>query len=221
MAAMEGLLHHMMPVLIQEQAQKDRGWYGSHVLDFREGEEIVVDVPMERGYDVPIEQGARIRVQTSHPDGIRRFGAAVLRRRDVPAPCLYLSWPDEIERIQRREYVRIEVAARIAVRLVGADGEEPRVFVGYTADLSAGGLKIDVSEPLAPASIAEVQLELPGHGTLICKARILRAGQSESPGGGVRHWVAVQFDGISESNRNDLKRFVSDVQQEQIRQGLR
>lgn len=215
---MKDLLRHMMPVLIRERASDQ--WHASKVLDLLEGEEIVVAIAIERGYEIVLPAGAEVRLQTSHPDGVRRHSARVLRRRDVPSPCLYLSWPQEVERIQRRAHIRVNVAVRVSIRFVLSPDEPSHTIVGYTADLSAGGVKLHLPRALAAEGPVEVEIELPEHGPLICKAHVVRTGRSESMRGVARHWAALQYAGISDRNRRRIVGFVQAIQQEQIRRGI-
>lgn len=217
---MHGLLRYMMPIWLQPQTNQGRDWYPSLVLDFREGEEVVVGVPQDRGYEIPVEAGSQVAVQTALSDGIRRFTAEVLRRRDVPSPCLYLSWPERIEHIQRREHPRVEVMVPVRVRIPEQPGERPRSLDGYTADVSAGGARINLPEGLPPGRSVEVQLRIPDVEPLTCEARVVHAGQSESSRDPKRFWVAVQFAGVGADVRKVLRKFVADVQREQIRRGL-
>jgi c-di-GMP-binding flagellar brake protein YcgR len=214
---MHGLLRYMMPVSVREG--DGNPWYPSLVLDFREGEEIVIGVPMARGEEIPVEAGTRLQIQTMHRDGVRRFTTAVVRRRHVPSPCLYLTWPDEVQRIQRREHVRVEVTVPITARVANTENEL-QVLNGHTVDVSAGGVKFNLVSALTAGSVVELELSLPGNRMLACGARVVRSGESESAKGPKRYWAAAQFMGLTGAAQKDLTKFVFDAQRELIRKGL-
>lgn len=216
---MHGLLRYMMPVSVRHAGREGLEWYPSLVLDFREGEEIVIGVPMAGGEEIVVEVGTQLQVQTMHRDAVRRFTTAVVRRRHVPSPCLYLTWPDEVQRIQRREHVRVEVTVPVAVRMPNGEQKAP-VVSGYTADLSAGGVRLNLPQALPSGPDVVLELNLPGTRTLVCEARVVRSGESESARGPKRYWASAQFKGLSGAAQKDLTKFVFDVQRELIRKGL-
>ena len=216
---MDSLLKYMMP--IQLQVSEGAEWLPSLVVDFREGEELVVGVPTIRGVEVPVEQGNSLTIQTAHPDGIRRFRSEVLRRRDLPAPCLYLSWPDaeQVERIQRRQHVRVQTLVPATLHRKGS-AEPGRSVEGSTTSLSAGGARLSLPVALVANSYVDVELHLPEQGTLFCGARVIASGEAKNHPRARGFWAALQFIGIQHEARRELTRFVFDVQREQLRKGV-
>ena len=216
---MNSLLKYMMP--IQLQVGEGAEWLPSLVVDFREGEELVVGIPTVRGVEVPVEQGDRLAIQTMHPDGIRRFSSEVLHRRNLPAPCLYLKWPDDeqVERIQRRQHVRVQTLVPTTVRRKGG-AESRRSIEGSTTSLSAGGARLSLPVPLAVNSYVDVELHLPEQRTLVCGARVVTSGEAKNQPRSRGFWAALQFIGVQHEARRELTRFVFDVQREQLRKGV-
>ncbi|TQS74429.1 hypothetical protein DX933_10790 [Ornithinibacillus gellani] len=76
---------------------------------------------------------------------IYQFKTYIAGKANLPIPALALMMPapEEIERIQRRQYVRIETAVDVAVHSIGGNFAP---FSTVTADISAGGLSLIVPE---------------------------------------------------------------------------
>lgn len=216
---MQSFLQAMQPLSLEIGTEREAVWYPSLVLDFQEGREVVVGVPTERGYEVRVEPGTVVRVQTAHPDGLRMFSCTVLRREAEPSPRLRLSWPSAVERVQRRDNVRVEVMVDVRLHLHLPE-EDPRTLSGLTTDLSAGGMRILLGEVLPPGTELEIRLLVPGGDELECTGEVLRTG--ENPGGapGRRTWAAVRFTGLSPVVERELTRFIFDIQRERLRRGV-
>lgn len=72
---------------------------------------------------------------------IYQFKTHIAGKANLPVPALALRMPaaDEIERIQRRQYVRIDTAVDVSVHSIGGNFAP---FTTVTADISAGGLSL-------------------------------------------------------------------------------
>lgn len=212
---MEGLLRYLMPISLRRTTSGTDEWQAGTVLDFVEGEHLVVSLPL-RWRAAPVEAGEMIQAQTAHPEGIRRYSVQVQRRRDVPSPCLFLAWPAGAERIQRREHVRVELMLAATVRYEGASGT-PREASGYTTSLSAGGARIVVERATALPASFEIGLDFGDGSHAAYAARLV----SSSAGGRGKPWLAVQFTGLAPAERKHLTRVVDEVQREALRRSLR
>lgn len=215
----QSFLRHMQPVSLRVGEGEAAGWYPSLVLDFEEGKEILVGVPTLRGYEVRVPAGSTVDVQSTHTDGLRVFTATVVRRESAPSPALRLEWPKSVRRVQRREAVRVEVLLPVELR-TAAPGEEPRTLAGTTTDVSEGGMRVILPEPVGPGTELEVRLTLTGGAAAECTGRVLRSGENPNAAADKRYWIAVMFTGVSPAARRELARFVFDVQREQLRKGV-
>lgn len=209
----------MQPVSLRIGEGEGAGWYPSLVLDFEEGVDLLVGVPTHRGYEVRVEPGTTVDVQTTHTDGLRVFVARVVRREAVPGPAIRLTWPESVQRVQRREAVRVEVLVRVEVSPALPDGG-PRSLAGATTDLSEGGMRVVLPEALEPGTALEARLHLPGADPLECTGLAMRSGENGGAATDKRFWTAVAFTSLSPASRKELARFVFDVQREQRRNGV-
>jgi c-di-GMP-binding flagellar brake protein YcgR len=207
----------LQPLSLEVRYENRVAYYPSLVMDFTEGSELVVGAPSEGGYEVRIPPGTRISVQLPQADGIRSFDAEVRRRAERPSPSLHLTWPEKIERIQRRNYVRVDVMVRVVVT---PEDRPNRPLSGSTTNLSAGGARIVLPELLTAGTVLTVHLHLPDAGVRECTARVIRSGETEGARAALAYWSAVEFVKITENVRKDITKYVFDIQREQLRRGL-
>lgn len=212
-------LRPMQPVFIQVNPDGDV-WYPSIIDDLREGEWVSVGVPMSGGGEVPVRPGVPIHIELALPDGLRRFVAAVRERRGGAgtAPTLVLDWPRDVQKIQRRDNVRVDAAFPARIRLRGAGATDAEPISGLTQDLSAGGTQVRVPEQLPDLSTIELTLELPA-GERTCGARVVRGGELPQARGELRYWLALTFTDMEPALRREITRLVFDLQRELMRRG--
>lgn len=212
-------INPMQPLSLRVGGGEGPGWYPSRVLDFEEGREIRVAIPVLRGDEVPVEPGTVLDVRSTHPDGVHVFAATVLGRAAEPAPALVITWPQGVQRIQRRDAVRVEVRVRVEV-WTGSPGGAPRELAGATTDLSEGGMRAALAEAVEAGTELEARLHLPGGVPPVeCAGRVVRGGESEGAADGERFWTAVEFTRVPPAARRELTRFVFGAQREQLRGG--
>lgn len=204
-----------MPISLRRGTGDADGWQTGAVLDFREGDHLVVSLP-SAWRPASVEAGEMIQAQTAHPDGIRRFTARIQRRRDVPSPCLVLEWPAGAERIHRREHVRVELILAATVRYEDASGKMEETS-GYSTSLSAGGARIVLEGATTLPASVEVGLDFGDGSRAAYAARLV----SSSAGGRGKPWLAVQFTELSPAERKRLTRVVFEAQREALRRSLR
>ena len=94
-----------------------------------------ISIPMEKGYYVKFENGERLTVYCYWENtSVYKFESKVLGREKCGNMPLYkLTLPEKVERIQRREYVRINVISPIEIISKDKKGH------GLLLDISGGG----------------------------------------------------------------------------------
>ncbi|MFC7060471.1 flagellar brake domain-containing protein [Halobacillus seohaensis] len=108
-------------------------------------------------------EGTQFQASFVGEDGsIYRFATEVVARRKMNIPVIVLTFPgtEELVRIQRRQYVRIDTTIDIAVN----DKENQlSPFTTVTRDISGGGVAIipPVNQQLTPKQILHLTLVLP------------------------------------------------------------
>lgn len=238
----------MHAVLVRVQGADEESWLRSVIVDFDTGRELVIllpktgiaesepaakppppsgEVPSAIGdeddfLDEPLfGKGTKLEVEIAFPDGIRRF-ESVVRRLDASfGGSLRIAWPTEGTRVQRRDYVRVDVAKPIVVRMQNAETGAIEKVVGATIDLSAGGTRLNLAEPIPDDTRIELEFNFGGVNGQLLQGRVVRSGALETKRDKPKaYWVAVEFVGVGESLRKDMTQLVFDLQREQMRRSL-
>lgn len=210
----------MQAIAVQPPWAGEDIWYPSMVLDYIDGKSLTIGTPLSRRQEVLIPPGTRVRLQLALPDGLRRFTAVVRERLTAESPSLELTWPEDFQRIQRRDNVRVDATLRVQVNRIRDDDSRGPPMFGVTSDISAGGTRIRLAEPLEVLSNVEIVFNFPGDVEHRCDARVLRRGELTHAVTDMRHWMALEFTNINEVVRREITRLVFDLQREQIRKGV-
>jgi c-di-GMP-binding flagellar brake protein YcgR len=104
-----------------------------------------VDQPIVDQMILQLEVGTRLKVHFHRVDGSYEFDTYIIGKDQINMPCLILAEPQDVVRIQRREYFRVD--ASIEITLVPHEsssfaGSDP--IIGEVVNISAGGAKIKV-----------------------------------------------------------------------------
>jgi c-di-GMP-binding flagellar brake protein YcgR len=168
-----------------------------------------------------LAEGRPVRISAEWPHGIETYSSRVIRHEAGPEPVLVLEWPTEVQRLNRRDAVRVHL--RIPVDLTFSTAAEPAVQVvaGLTADVSETGMRLVVPRPIPAGTVLSVRLHLGELARQLCGGEVVRCDSPRVPGGAAVHWVAVRFENMSTSLRGRLRRCLWDVQRDLCRRGLR
>lgn len=116
--------------------------YRSKVID-RNETELIIDYPVEPDeyLQLPIRPDHTVDIEYVTKGSVYKFPANVIRVIDSPIVSFVVDMPDEknITKIQRREYVRINIDVNVAVH---SEKELFTPFISVTHDISGGGLAI-------------------------------------------------------------------------------
>ena len=194
-------------------------WHRTKVISVAEERELELTVPLDNGVEQVVPPEYRVLLEAVLPDGLRRMSAYVLGRRDGPKPGLVLTWPEVDERVQRRDNVRVSVMFPVYVRPVDAKGKVGTRINGTAVDLSAGGVRIVLPDPLWEGLTVELAMQIPEMGERMAAGKVIRATENANAGLAALYAAGVQFTDISEIVRRDITRFVFNTQREHFRKG--
>jgi hypothetical protein len=142
-------------------------------------------------------------VEATSGRGIFRYPGTLSAERNG---SLTIALTGEVERIQRREFVRIEAFLDVTVRGV----DEPVGGDTTTVDISGSGVQIQDKWDLALGIDVRVELHLPDGPPLRALGRVVRAG-TESKQTGIR------MDGIARADEDRLMRYIRDREVQALR----
>ena len=135
-----------------------------------------ISIPMEKGYYVKFENGERLTVYCYWENtSVYKFESKVLGREKCGNMPLYkLTLPEKVEKIQRREYVRINVISPIEIISKDKKGH------GLLLDISGGGMKITTEEKLSKEDLIDIKLKsLESGQEIIISGSVVRANRDE------------------------------------------
>lgn len=134
--------------------------YRCRVIDLRD-ETIVVDMPInqETNRQSIFDINSIVDVSFSHQDAVYRFPSIILKKSvSDKIPWMALSYfPDRLQKIQRREYIRVETILDVSVHFPKGEFTD---FITVTHDLSGGGTAILVDKNVKLAKRVELDLIL-------------------------------------------------------------
>lgn len=179
--------------------------YKSKVVDFGEGF-VMIDYPahMESGKTAFFMDGTQLLITFVENKMSYAFRAEVTGRINRGIPMLKLTYPgdDQLIKIQRREFVRVETAIDVAVDCEGICQQ----FVAE--DISAGGIAINVGEDdhFEEAENVRLTIALPFENDDIkyvrTEAKAVRIWEKDN-----RRIASMQFAKIDTADRQNIIRF--------------
>ena len=137
----------------------------------------------------------------------------VLLTADKPVPCIIATWPDEIEKVQRRSYVRLDLNVKLDLYEPSSKG---LICQANTLDISAGGLaaEVPVKLPVGRVLNARIHFDSP----LDVVGKVIRC---ENRGEKMGSWlVSLKFEDIKEADQNTIMRHIFNEQLIRKRKGL-
>lgn len=211
----------------------DEAYRGSYLsrVEHMDEKQVLFAMPMSRGSLVPIRTGTNVSVVYFDELAVYEFQAKVERHQHDNLPVLRVRLPQEVKRIQRRAYVRLEASIRVGLFVQVEEDESVTILSGETADISGGGMRLHLAkndfsvlynkfggDALAGQKfkmilyINEPQL---GRAELELLGEIIRFGII-----GNSYWLAISFAVISEKNRDRIISYIFKKQLELRNKGL-
>lgn len=190
----------------------------------RENEYLYIDYPvnMETNKTMYLLEGTQLKCSFVGEDGaVYNFQTEILGRVKRNIPMLIMLYPgdEHLMKIQRRQYVRVEVAVDVAVHPIYSEFSP---FVTYTDDISAGGAALAVSNKytfnVGQRFITWFVLPMNNgqYHYLKIFAKVVRIVPLDSE----RNKVSIQFLDVDQNTRQILIRFCFDQQLRLKRKGL-
>jgi c-di-GMP-binding flagellar brake protein YcgR len=143
------------------------------------------------------------RVEYADKKGLHKLSCTILDA--LPGDRLLLSHePEDV--VQRRDYFRVEAYAPLTIT---TREETPRTLETNSHDLSAGGMLIADPIEIPAETVLDIQIKLDG-GTLVSAVgRVIRNTGDKK--------TAVQIVEISQSDRQQLMRYITERQRAALR----
>lgn len=193
-------------IVIEKDFTEDGEKYKSRVVDSGEGF-VLIDYPthIETGRTAYFMNGTQLYV--SYTDKLKisyAFKTEISGRENKNIPMLKLTYPgdDQLIKIQRREYVRVETPIDVAVI------KEDSKFQLVGEDISAGGIALNLrsNSNFESNDIVSLYIVLPflnrEPAYIQAEGEIVRIWENNG-----KNIASIKFDGISSDDRQKIVRF--------------
>lgn len=184
--------------------------YKSTIQDIKDNE-IIISIPVIDGMYLTINNGKEIsQYYYDTQNNIFKYNSKILGRLVENGMAFYrLSMPYNIEKIQRRDYVRVDILNEITY--ISAENiDEGNIKKALMLDLSGGGAKIKVKDKLSKGDTILINLSLE-EVNLNIKGKVVRADLTED-----KHYICgIAFLGMEESVKEKIIRLVFTIMRKQ------
>jgi len=192
------------------------GKYRTRIEDV--GERIIlVGSPFINGDIIPLRIGTKLKLIFWDELSAYSFSTKIKQRIAEPIHMFVLTMPDSILRVQRRNFVRVTAIKPITFQTVTSEGLSDSIK-GTTLDLSGGGLRFLTEQLVEDKSILNVQLALPKGDmqipVLVCRSDKIEDSKPQ------RYCVSTEFYEIQERDRDQIIRYIFQIQREMRKKGL-
>lgn len=184
--------------------------YKSKIQDVEE-DSISIYLPGSEGRYLPLEIGEETEiVYYGERDKLYSFKCKVVKRSaDGAVRLLTLGKPYDIERIQRRNFVRVSYVESVQYG-VSEESSDVVYKKATLLDLSGGGLKFRTADKLEKEELITLRLKYQDN-ELFMKSKIVRRNRNDSGD----YTYGVEFIDISEMNREKIIRLVFQIMRKQ------
>ena len=197
--------------------------YTSRIEDITENQ-LVVAMPMSRKrvpiiprrdeklYALAVGNQCRYRFFTTF------HGAG---HEDAKIPVWYISKPEEVERHQNREFVRVRVNLPVSVRLIDEDGTIHDPIMTRLVDLSGSGACFSLDHEVSPGTKAGLELSgIPGIGAVEVMSQVARCNIVPRDDQVRIYHVGVRFENLPRAVVNKVVHYLFTVQRTSISRGI-
>lgn len=193
-----------------------KGNYLSQVADITD-DVIKVTVPLVHGEIIPLRLNLDVLMYFTGVQAAYSYKTKIIgREEEGEIPLLHLAIPEEKYRIQRREFFRLEVREKVIYRILDDSLEPVSEFKEtHTIDISGGGVKMFINEPVQKGMFLELFLQIPGLENVAIISRIVNIFDVEA---GLA--VGIKFIEIDEYIQEEIISWLFDYQRKLRQRGL-
>lgn len=197
--------------------------YASRIEEITE-KELIVAMPMS-SKRVPIipRSGERLYALAVGRQCRYRFFTTFYKtdRMDDRIPVWHIERPEEVERHQNREFVRVKVNLPVGVRLIDEDGTIKPAVMARIVDLSGNGICFALEHAVKPGTKAALSLEnIPGVGLVEQMSLVARCTPITRDDGTTVYHIGASFQHLPRAVSNKIVHYLFIVQRTTIARGI-
>jgi c-di-GMP-binding flagellar brake protein YcgR len=200
--------------------------YKSNIQDLSE-DYIGINIPVNNHKYIVLKKGDKINVVYYLGKDIYRFNTVVTGRKIEKILIIMIRKPEEIEIVQRRNFVRVPLILNVLCAVVPVKkdfsnpGEQVEVFNAYSLDLSGGGMKISVDNKLKCKVSAgdTIMVTIPMEDdSLTVKGKVVRIDRNSDKS---RIIFGLNFVDLDKINRERIIKLLFQVMRKNIEKGAK
>jgi len=129
--------------------------------------------------------------------------------------------PEEVERHQNRQFVRIHVRQRVQVRVIDEEGHILDPVMTYSVDLSGNGICFVSNGPIHIGNKVALEIyDIPEVNVIEVMSHVVRCTEMENSSGKKFYHVGVAFENLARPVVNKIVRYLFTVQRKSLAKGI-
>ncbi|MGM0508386.1 MAG: flagellar brake protein [Fusobacteriota bacterium] len=209
---------------------KYKGNYYSRIDDIEEskdGKYLKIGLPIEKGTIIPLRIKSKIQIRMTLDDAVYAFNAIILARGRKPYAYFKIKYPEDIKRIQRRNFVRIPINLLLNLRYkIDSKSkdknkkDEYEEFKGISVDLSGGGIYFWSNKDVEETKEVEVSFDLPDNSCYKnVKSNIVRKDKLDK-NHKANFGYGIKFLDIGKKDRDNIISYLFELQRNRRKKGI-
>lgn len=194
-----------------------QGNYLSKVADFIEAGVIITGLYRE-GAPLPIRLKQPINVYYTTDRAAYKFKSKILKRTNKPIPLLLIERSDSVNRIQRRDFFRLDVTGKVDIYKMTSNKSYPKkVAAARLLDISGGGIQMQLQKKLEKGEEILLSLKNILRPKEFIKSKIVRVKKENNE----VYNYGVKFKEIEKEQREEIIKWIFAYQRQSRKKGLR
>ncbi|MBF7081945.1 PilZ domain-containing protein [Desulfallas sp. Bu1-1] len=202
---------------IQVAKKDSKDLFNSSIQDIKNGV-ISIAMPYLKERPMVLRRNDEVTVRFTLDESSYMFETRVLGEARDNIILYRLAYPAEINRVQQRMHVRLQVMMDIQYAVLERDNKAMTYKKATTVDISGGGMKIAVRKRIKENTLIKVIFTLPLRSRperMELAARVVRS-QKVDPGKELYH-LGIKFENINFGQEDKIVRFIFEKMAQQKR----
>lgn len=201
-------------VEVEFKSNKYPDIYLSKVADFVDAG-IVITGLYQHGTPLAAKKGDKINVYFTTDRAAYEFESVVLQRIKKPIYFILIEEPEELKRIQRRDYFRLELDGIVKVHKEKKDGSIIKKEA-HLIDISGGGVQIKAKQDFAEGDLIKISFRNLLNMNELIKGEIVRKTKDDFE----TYRYGIKFIDINPGEREKIIQWIFNLQRQLRKKGL-
>lgn len=193
----------------------------SSIIESINSDEITIAIPLSHSSPLQARVGDLLTVRLPSDGHCVEFTTSLKGIKLDNVPLYVLKYPAEIKRVQLRQFVRLDVLLNVQYCTLPVTDQKQQYLKATTLNISAGGMKLSVSDTVSVGQALMVKFEITVKGTIHnfeIEAVAVRVQPVEEKKGKLYH-VGLEFINTTNWQRDVIYQFIFGKMAELRREG--